>query len=251
MIIKWQPIEVIKEKKEIKIFPSTLCDENGNKYLFRDDKPIYPTSVKVQDGVLRVEAQTVEEAINVAKKRLSKMDYSEDDINKIIVSASKGNAINNQPTFNLSADINKAQYLLVGIKIAYEFACEVFGLSYSNDKIGIQLRNELYKVSRMEKKSIPDKIDYKLIQKYASIATDASSIISNVIKSYSQEESFAIRHLCIIHDSKDHKLICQVILLCEPIFSFTVILSENATKYISNRGSKIAIVLKNGECYYF
>ena len=55
------------------------------------------------------------------------------------------------------------------------------------------------------------------------------------------------RHVIIIHDSADHKMICEVFLCCIDFLSFTICVSEDATKYLGDATMMICVVLENDE----
>ena len=136
-----------KKEKEIKIFPSTLTDEHGEKYLIEDDFPKKSAKVEVENGILHIEAASLEEGLLIAVKRLKRMGKSQKEIEEILNTYKLGEKQKKQPTFAIPADLNKARYLLAGIKIAYEYTCELFGEEYLEDEIAKVFRGELYKTS--------------------------------------------------------------------------------------------------------
>lgn len=233
-----------KDEKEIKIFPSILADEKGEQYLFREDIPRKKALVEVCGGVLKIEAESLEESLTIAHKRLKRMGKSEEEINELLSSYRIGEKKNIQPTFLIPADIDMSQYLLAGIKIAYEYACELFGESYYEDKVAEILRNQLYKASIAEKKD-KECIDYEIIKQYASLPVNASIELKNVIKPILDALQPKARHVIILHDSIDHKMICEVFLCFMDFMSFTICVSEDAIKYLGDNKVRICVVLEN------
>lgn len=53
------------------------------------------------------------------------------------------------------------------------------------------------------------------------------------------------RHVIILHDSADHKMICEVFLCFMDFMSFTICVSEDATKYLKNNKVRSCVVLEN------
>lgn len=66
-----------------------------------------------------------------------------------------------------------SRYLLAGIKIAYEYTCELFGDIYSEDKVAKIFRKQLYKASIADKKG-NECIDYEIIKQYAALPVKAT-----------------------------------------------------------------------------
>lgn len=235
-----------KEEQEIKIFPSSATDNSGQKYIFREDTPIKPPVAELKDGVLHIEAESIEQAINLARKRLKRSGFSNEKIEEIIKDYQCKDIQEYQPTFQLPADVDKGRYLLAGIKIAYEFACEILGDLYREDEIATLFRKELYKAVKVNKKELSSTIDYHILKMYAGLLHKESSELKNIIASTRDKIVPKPRHVCLLHDSADHKLICEVILLFEDIVSFTVMISEDATRYGMQGTCKVAMVLEDG-----
>lgn len=234
-----------KDEKEIKIFPSTLTDEHGEKYLMEDDIPKKSAKVVVENGILHIEAASLEEGLSIAKKRLKRMGKSQIEIEEILSSYKIGEKQEMQPTFAIPADINKARYLLAGIKIAYEYTCELFGEEYLEDEIANVFRGELYKASIADKKSIEKCIDYDRIRQYASLPLEPSLELKSQIKPILDRLQPKARHVIILHDSADHKMVCEVFLCFMDFMSFTICVSEDATKYLKNNKVRICVVLED------
>ncbi len=234
-----------KDEKEIKIFPSTLTDEHGEKYLVEDDIPKKSAKVVVENGILRIEAASLEDGLSIAKKRLKRMGKSQKEIEEILSTYKIGEKLEKQPTFVIPADINKARYLLAGIKIAYEYTCELFGEEYLEDEIANIFRKELYIASITDKKNIEKCIDYDRIRQYASLPLKHSMELKSQIKPILDLLQPKARHVIILHDSADHKMICEVFLCFMDFMSFTICVSEDATKYLKNNKVRSCVVLEN------
>lgn len=236
-----------KDEKEIKVFPSSSPDTNGEKFVFRNDMPSIPPKVELKGDVLHIEAETVEEAFKLAKKKLERDGYTNERIEEILKNYKAKEPKRYQPVFQIPADLDKGRYLLAGIKIAYEFACEVLGDTYFNDDIAKVFRKELYKVANLDKDKLSTGVDYYTIKKYASLLQKESKKMKKRIEPFINKITPPPRHICLIHDSADHKLICQVILLFQDMMSFTVMLSKDATMYKMNGNCIVAVVMDDGD----
>lgn len=236
-----------KDEKEIKVFPSSASDINGEKFVFRNDVPCKPPKVELKENILHIEAETIEEGIKLAKKKLERCGYTEEKIEEIVQSYKKKESKRYKPTFEIEANIDKGRYLLAGIKIAYEFACEVLDDMYFNDNIAEIFRNELYKASEADKNEISTCIDYFTIKKYSILLAKESMKMKSIVESLKNKFIPPVRHICILHDSEANELICDVILLFENRMSFTILLSEDAAKYKMKDEYKVAAVLEDGD----
>ena len=235
-----------KDEKEIKIFPSILPDDKGEEYLFREDIPKKKALVEICNGILHIEAESLEEGLKIAYKRLKRMGKSEEEICEILSTYRIGEKKNSQPTFTIPADIDMSRYLLAGIKIAYEYTCELFGDIYSEDKVTKIFRKQLYKASIADKKD-NECIDYEIIKQYAALPVKAILELKNKIKPILDSLQPKARHVIILHDSADHKMICEVFLCFIDFMSFTICVSEDATQYLGNNKVKICVVLENDQ----
>lgn len=236
-----------KNENEIKIFPGTVTDSTGEKFLFKNDVPIPAPKVNLEDGILHIEAETIDEGMKLAKKKLERCNFSNEKINEIIKNYDRKEPVRYKPSFQLPADLDKGRYLLAGIKIAYEFACETLVDSYFDDKIAQLLRKELHNAAYSEKKRLSNCVDYSILSKYASLS-QLPGELKIVLDKLKSKLSTPARHVCILCDSADHKLICHVILLFEDFMSFTVMLSEDAVRYRMKGECKIAVILEDGSC---
>lgn len=235
-----------KTEKSIKIFPSFLKDITGQKFLFKDDIPSIVPEVEFEDGILKIKAQTIEEAIEKGKKKLERTGLSEEEIKNILSTYSLQEVEKSKPSFRIPADIHMGRFLLAGIKIAYEFACETLDDSYFDDSIAKLFRAQLYKAITVNKKDVAGCIDFNKLKKYASPIKEQSVELINGIKDKVNLLKPPARHICLLHDSADSKLICEVVLLFSDIISFTVMLSEDSKKYNIKNECKVAVVLEDG-----
>ncbi len=236
-----------KDEKEIKIFPSSVSDTKGEKFVFRNDIPSIVPKVELKEDVLHIEAENVKEAFKLAKKKLERYGYTNEKIEESLKNYKENESKRYQPIFQISADIDKGRYLLTGIKIAYEFACEVLDDTYFDDDIAKIFHKELYKAVNSNKNTLSTSVDYCTIKKYVTLIQKESIEIKERIESLANNITPPPRHICLLHDSADHKLICEVILLFENMMSFTVMLSKNAARYNMNGKCKVAVVLENGD----
>ena len=232
--------------KPIKIFPDELKTKDGEQYLVRDDIPEKKPLVEMKDGVLHIETSDREKGLGIAKKVLERLGKSKEEISEALSTCEVGKRQNADVTFMVPANIDKARYLLAGIKIAYEYACETLGEEYYSDNVAGILREELYRASISDR---PDKEmgDYEIITKYADIMMEPSIATKSILEHKLGLLKLAARHVVTLHGSADNKLICEIFLFLEDFMSYTVCVSENATKYLKDNAAKICIVLENEE----
>ena len=232
--------------KPIKIFPDELTTKDGEQYLVRDDIPEKKPLVEMKDGVLHIETSDREKGLGIAKKVLERLGKSKEEISEALSTCEVGKRQNADVTFMVPANIDKARYLLAGIKIAYEYACETLGEEYYADSVAEILREQLYRASISDH---PDEEigDYERITKYAGLMIKPSIELKHTLEARLGLLKPAARHMVTLHGSADNKLICEIFLFLEDFMSYTVCVSENATKYLKDNAAKICIVLENEE----
>lgn len=236
-----------KEEKEIKIFPSVLLDNNGEKFVFKSDIPAKPSKTELHEGILHIEADTIEEALELGRKKLVRVGFSSEEIDKFLETYQVREIRRYLPTFHLKVEFNLSRYLLGGVKIAYEFACNILNDSYLNDEIAIKLRELLYKAANSDVKKLSSTIDHSVLKQYASLLQEEARELLNRIKPLLNDLDSPVRHVCILHDSADNKLVCEVILLLENTVSFTILVSKNAIKYDMKEKTKLVLILEDGK----
>lgn len=236
-----------KKDKEVKIFPATAQDKKGNRYVFRNDEPIITPQVSLSDGILHIEADSIESGTKIAKVKLEKLGMNECEIERIMKTMTVGERQNERPEFLLPTDLNQGRYLLSGIKIAYEYANKRLGNIYFEDGTAKELRKILKDVIDSRKEVLDDVVDYSNIRKYASILQTSSKKIKDKVYPLIKNMTPPARHLCLLHGSKMKEIICDVFLFMEDITSFTVLVSKDSSLYDVNINCGIAIILENGQ----
>ena len=240
-----------KEDKQVKIFPSYLQGSDGKKYTFENDTPKLVPIAKEKDSVLRIEAQSIDEAMNLARKKLLRNGITEEKVEQILSEVIKFEGEeSNPPEFCLTADIDKSKYLLSAIKIAYEYGYEELGEKYYDDKIAIILRNQLYNAVQSDKKSVSNNIDYEIIRKHAHVMDIITLNMKNIIEPVIHTMKPPARHVVILSVDMDNKIVCNIILLNSNITTFTVLLSENARKY-NMKDVRMVVVLEDNTVYKY
>ena len=234
-----------KKGGNINIFPNMLKDDNGNKYLVRDDKPLKAPKIESDERKIHIEASTEEEALSLARKILKRQRVSDEKIEEIINTRSAQKKVLESPTFPIDIDIDLSIFMLFGIKIAYEYACEILGDLYWNDPIAKTLRTELQKGAMINKTKL--ELDFDLIRKHVNICDPISKKINDYINIMKNECKLPIRHICMLHPDAEGKLICQIILLNNELLTFTVLISEDISKYKSCFGiNQVVCVMDDG-----
>lgn len=107
----------------------------------------------------------------------------------------------------------------------------------------IELSHDI--LDKYEDKKDKECVDYKIIKQYASLPVKASIELKNSIKPILDTLQPKARHVIILHDSADHKMICEVFLCFMDFMSFTICVSEDAIKYLGDKGVRICVVLED------
>ena len=104
------------------------------------------------------------------------------------------------------------------LKIAYEYAIYKLGNVYLEDKTAKTIKEYLYRAIKGEmKKECSECPNVCMAPEFIS------KILSNV--------KGINCHMLFLHPDAENKLVVQVMLFLNPIFSFSVCISENATQY--------------------
>lgn len=230
--------------KAVKVLPKTAVDEKSRKKfkLEQDGAHILPVH-SLDNGILTVEAENIEEAIKYAKKRLERMGYKADRIEEIIknnVRKIKSEKI--LPEFKLNADIDKGKFLLLPLKIAYEYAeyrlGDIIKYDVTIEKIRMELYNAIYEKHEM---------NYKFISTHAQIAGDDARQILKMVKKEVKNSELQIKHLIVMHRSANNQLVCNIYMGMENIISFSVLLMEKIPLDVRIKPLYITILTEQGE----
>lgn len=232
----------------IKIFPPSAEDKvSGKRFLFRDDTPVLPPEVTLKGNTMHIEASSIEEGMNIARKKLNRMDIPSEQIEEILknCSSTEKQAIN--PEFSLPADIDLGRFGLAIMKIAYEYTHKCLGDSYLENKTAQTIRQELYRNIQCDSCSNIT-VDADFIKRcFVRINEEFICNINSCI----EKLHASIRHLLILHGTPDGKLACDILLGMTSAISFSVFVAEKIPSNYPKEGMYITFILENNQVIYF
>lgn len=237
-----------KGGKPVKVFNSSEISVSGKKYLFNDDMPTIAPTIKFDDGTLSITAKDINEALNLARKRLKKEGLSDDEISKALLNIKKQGTDGEQPQFNINSDIHINRLLIFAIKIAYEYAHKTIGNQYLDDEIAMEFRKMIFKTINVPKDEVLQTVNAFEI-KNAQWLIGNCDFLSQINAINKMQPP--IMHLIHIFSNEENEIICAIYLFLIDIFSFNVRISQNASKYGMKNLSKFAAILEDGEYISF
>jgi hypothetical protein len=200
-------------------------DQYGN--LVRVDNSLNPTLVpklsveSVEEGLhFKGLANSKDEAKQMVKKSLTRKRYKSEDIDTILLQIDSAETNSYQPIISYSFKFEPNRIALFFLKIAYEYTCLKLGETYWNDPSSVEIREMLYKAICGEMKTICGNCRW-----VCSTPNEISNLFSEI------REKLNV-HVIFLHEDKEGKLICEVFLFLEKATSFSIIVSENAEKYM-------------------
>lgn len=229
--------------KEIKVFPKVAVDvTSGKKFMLDNDKAHIVPSVSETNGILTVEAEDIEIGLKIASVKLKRMGYTDESIEKIIKNnIQKEKTEQLLPKFKLNADIHIGKFLLLPLKIAYEYLYYRFGEAIKGDDTVEKIRNELYNAIYKQEEN-----DYDFITTHAQLVGQDAIDILEEVKKIAQKDSFQIRHLIVLHKTIDDQLVCEVYMGMEAVISFSVLLMETIPNDVQINDTYITIITEDG-----
>jgi len=121
------------------------------------------------------------------------------------------------------------RFFLEAIKIAFEYAVYKLGDTYLQDPRAIEIQQYLKSA-----------IDGKMKDE----CTDFTGVC--LVHSHIKEKVQAVRnvnlHILMMHPDAKNRLIVEVILFMEPILSFSVLISKEASKFYDSRQQLVELV---------
>lgn len=230
--------------KEIKVFPKSLADiVSGKKFMLDNNSAHIIPSLNIADGVLTVEAEDVETGLNIASMKLKRMGYNDECIERIM----KNNMYREKtesllPRFEINADIHVGKFLLLPLKIAYEYLDYRLGNTIKDDATVEKIRNELYNAIYEQ-----GEIDYGFVTTHVQPASRDDVNLLEVVKKIAQSGNLQIRHLIVLHKTKDAQLVCEVYMGMESVISFSALLMEKIPNDIQIKDAYITIITEHGD----
>ncbi|MCR5778199.1 MAG: HNH endonuclease [Lachnospiraceae bacterium] len=249
ILVKMLRKEKLEKDKDLQIFDSDLTDDKGDKYRIRNDGPeVFPKiDVDKQNAHVHMEVATVEEGIKEARRILKKKFKLEDEqIDEIINDPErfiKGETQYIKPgIFKQDAMMDQARFRLAVIKIAYEYAVEKLGASYTSDPDAAVLRAYL-KAGRDGKKDFNDK-EYKDISERCHPSDSFTEIMTKACGKIPDE---LISYTIWLVNNIGNQLVCGIRILNSNFLTFSVFLSKDARKYMGSGRTIITIITGDGQ----
>lgn len=193
-------------------------DKNGHR--IRVDSNYHPTRVpyiEQNDNKLRIVASSKDEARNILRKKLSRMNKTGEEIQTAINKLEKSESHFSKPEIQYNIEIDFNRFYMEILKIGFEYAIYKLGDDYLNDIRAKEIQNYL-------KEAINGKMKTKCKE-----FTGISSLYEDMQKLLRQVKLNC--HMLMIHPDMNNNLIAEVILFMNPMLSFSIFLSDDATKF--------------------
>ena len=251
IIVKMVRRAKLDKDKDLQVFDNCLTDDKGRKYRITNDGPeIFPRITMNEDRQsFRIEISNTTEGKREARKYLKNHYHmSDSEMDDIFSNPEKfvvGDKQYEQPgNFKQDATIDFARFKLAAIKIAYEYAVEIFGEIYTTDDVAVALRS--YLLMAKEGNTNFTEAGYKVIKNYCHCKERLTDILVQAIKtSINNKKEDQVRHLVFLYSNAEKQLLCEICILDEPFLTFTVMLSEHADIYLDNK-CYVAFIFTDG-----
>ena len=200
-----------------------------------------------------MEVASLEEGKKIAKGILKKkFKKNADEIDAILSDPSRFIVGETQyakaGVFSQDAELDLARFKLAAIKIAYEYAVEKLGESYTTDESATILRAYL-KAGREGKKEFTED-EYKIISERCHCGDPFTEIAEKTAETYRNlTGGRKIKYMVYISRDGSDNLICGIRILDTRFLTFTVFLSRNASNYLNRRNGYIALVLDDDSLF--
>lgn len=249
ILVKMIRKDNLEKDKDLQIFDSALTDDKGDKYRITDQGPkIFPNvNVDKEKQSVHIEVASINEGKRIAKGILkNKFKKNDDEIEAILSDPSRFIKSETQyakaGVFKQDANLNLARFKLAAIKIAYEYAVEKLGESYTTDDSATILRAYL-KAGREGKKEFTEN-EYKIISERCHCVDSFTEITEKIAEKYSNYNNVCkIKDIVYISRDSGDNLICCIRILNTNFLTFTVFLSQNASNYLNKGTEYITLIL--------
>ncbi len=203
-------------------------DQNGNRVIWKGDRPGVVPKVEIFDNHVKIIADTIEEAQNVFLKKAERMNLPKSTKDKVLESLNTSDNNSEQLSINVTFGIEFNRFFMEAAKIAYEFAFYKLGKVYLEDPRAIEIREYLNKAIRGEMKdSCPE----------LGGVMPPSKELMETLKKYGLKTFHMIMFF-----TNEGSLYSFVSLFMDPLFSFCVFLSEDASKYQIDEKTSIELI---------
>lgn len=245
----------LEKDKDLQIFDSAMTDDKGNKYRITDQGPeIFPNiNIDKEKQHVHMEVASLEEGKKIAKNILkNKFKKNADEIEEILSDPLRFIMSETQyakaGVFTQDAKLDLARFKLAAIKIAYEYAVEKLGESYTTDESAVILRAYL-KAGREGKKEFTED-EYKIILERCRCGDSFTEVTEKAAETY-QNLTGGRKFKYMIYISRDggDNLICGIRILDTNFLTFTVFLSKSASNYLNGGEGYMALVLDDNSLF--
>lgn len=205
-------------------------DQFNNKIrMDADFKPSIVPKLDMQGLRITGTANTKEEAKRMTEKKLKRMKYSDQVISNALLQIENTQSHSYQPIIEFPFTVDLNRVFLSITKIAYEYCCLRLGDSYMDDYRGKEIRHSLNKAINGE---------------YKEWCPNILGVCStpNELTQYLDLAEHLNAHMIFLHPDKASHLICEVFLFLDRGTAFSVIVSDNASKYEQSLASAWDIV---------
>lgn len=241
----------LEKDKDLQVFDSAMIDDEGNKYRITNQGPeIFPNvNINKENQSVHMEVASLEEGRRITKGILkNKFKKNAKEIEEIMsdpLRFIKGETqYAKAGIFRQNAKLDLARFKLAVIKIAYEYAVEKLGESYTTDESATILRAYL-KAGREGKKKFTNN-EYKIISERCHCG-DSFTEIAETYRNLTDGRK--IKYMIYISRDGGDNLICGIRILDTSFLTFTVFLSKDASNYLKGEEGYIALVLDDNSLF--
>ncbi len=252
IIVKFLRSQKLDKDKDIQLFDSNLVDDKGDTYLIRDNKPEIVPKIEIdkESKHVHMEVSSLSDAKKHARRILKRrFKLSEDEINGILEDPERFIVGDTQSikveALKQDATIDFARFKLAVLKIAYEYATEKIGDSYTSDPVAIIFRS--YLKAGCDGKKEFSQSDYDVFGKYCSLGNKFTDILKDALKACEGKTTSPVLHFTQIISNEGNQLLCTIRILNSDFLTFNVLISEDASRY--KKKDFCTVILEDGFLY--
>ena len=191
-------------------------DESGQRMrVDQDHKPHVVPHSKTEDNKLHIVAETKKEVVEMGLKTLKRMNADDALIQRFLKEVEKTPVYETSPTLKYDIEVDFKRLYLAALKMAYEYACLKLGEDYCTDPTAKEIRSILYDAT----KGIYDK-------QYQKVCL-APQVLTDLLQSATHLNC----HMIMMAPDLGNQLVVNVILFMSAAFSFSICVSNDATRY--------------------
>ena len=210
----------VKSKNNSLPFPfKEGIDENGNKIrLDNKFKPTLIPTVSKKGNRYTIKASNEQEALKIIKKVCERKKLNIRQKNELINKITNCKIQEVKPSILFEFTINLDQIELAFLKIAYEYSCLKLGDFYYYDEYGSKIREVIQKALNNEKVE-----KYNMMQHLPN-DNKLNELITYLGKQFNNSHFLQMQTI-------NNTIVLTISLFCEISLSYTIIISNNASKY--------------------